>query len=104
MKRVQIIALVAVLAALGLFAAASTVYRWLLVLLDPGDFDARTTPTAPDCPSHESWDAHPAVADEADVSLPEHPAADPAPPVADVFYLHPSSWVGSESNGPWDDA
>ena len=104
MKQLKIIGLLALLAALGLLAAALTIDRWLFVLLDPGDFDASKTPVAPDFSHLEAWAAHPTVNDEADVSLSEHPAIDPETAEADVFYVHPTTWVGGEWNGPWDDA
>ena len=80
----------------GLVGALATVDGWLLDLLDPGDFDPGALPTAPDYATPDAWAALPELDDGADVSLPELPAQD-SPPV-DVFYVHPTTWMGPQWN------
>ncbi|NJK33040.1 MAG: DUF3089 domain-containing protein, partial [Deltaproteobacteria bacterium] len=57
-------------------------------------FDPTTTPSAPDYSQTSAWSARPDIEDLADVALPEDPAIDPAQAPADVFYLHPTSFLG----------
>jgi hypothetical protein len=93
------LAVVAALLALAFF----TVDRWLFVALDPGRFDPAATPPAPDYASPDSWAALPSLEDGADVSLPELPAIDQSTAPADVFYVHPTTWLGPRWNAPIDD-
>lgn len=83
-------------------AAASTIDIWLFELLDPGSFDSGKIPPPPDYRLDTSWAALPTMIDDADVSLPELPAIAQNSARADVFYIHPTTWVGSEWNGPID--
>lgn len=87
----------------GAALALTTMDRWFFVVLDPGPFDPSLTPPAPDYDDPASWAALPETEDGADVSLPEHPSIDPSTATADVFYLHPTTWLGGEWNGPFDD-
>lgn len=75
----------------------------MFVALDPGPFDPEMTPPAPNYAEPASWAALPTTEDGADISLPEHPAIDQRSAKVGVFYLHPTTWVGSEWNGPIDD-
>ena len=75
--------------------------HWLFRRLDPGAFVAGEAPDAPNYALDEAWAALPWTVDGADVALAELPAADV--PGASVFYLHPTTWMGGEWNGPWDD-
>lgn len=91
-------------AGLGALAlAASTADRWFLDALDPGPFDPAATPPAPDPDLPSGWAALPETDDGADVSIPDLPPHGPGRPRADVFYLHPTTWVGPAWNGPTDD-
>jgi hypothetical protein len=101
-------ALWVLLAALGVLlvtcgAAITTMDRWLFVVLDPGAFDPAATPPAPDYDEASSWAALPELEDGADVALAELPAIDQLTAGADVFYLHPTTYVGAEWNAPIDD-
>jgi hypothetical protein len=92
----------AVLAAL-VVVAFLTIDRWIFVVLDPGRFDPADTPPAPDYASPSSWAALPSMEDGADVALAELPAIDQATAPADVFYVHPTTALGSRWNAPIDD-
>jgi len=82
--------------------AVGTMDRWLFDVLDPGDFDPARAPPPPDYRTQEAWAALPEMADGADVALPEYPAVDPAEALADVFYVHPTTYVGGEWNARFD--
>ena len=81
----------------------------LVAALTPGALDARgTAPTAPTAPTVptvpeepdytrlSSWAAHPDVADEAD-RLPPGETDRQAEAAADVFFVHPTTWLALES-------
>jgi hypothetical protein len=96
------------LALLGLLVAVlviavATMDRWLFAVLDPGAFDPSAMPPAPDYHLEASWAALPETEDGADVTIPELPAVDPAAAEVDVFYLHPTTFVGSQWNAAIDD-
>lgn len=94
-----VIGLLVIAAAIGL----ATMDRWLFVVLDPGPFDPAATPPAPDYRQPEAWAALPELEDGADVALPELLAIDPGAAKADVFYLHPTTALGSTWNAAIDD-
>lgn len=101
-------ALLALFATLGvvlvlLVVAIATMHRWLFVMLDPGVFDPNATPPAPDYAEQAAWAALPEIEDAADVALAELPATDQMTAPADVFYLHPTTWLGAQWNAPIDD-
>ena len=83
--------------------AIATMDRWLMAALHPGPFDPEATPAAPDYAQDRAWAALPDVEDGADVALDELPAIAREDATADVFYLHPTTWLGGAWNGPWDD-
>jgi hypothetical protein len=85
--------------ALALF----TVDRWFYVALDPGPFDASAAPPAPDYEQPTSWAALPTLEDDADVALPELPAAAKGAASADVFFVHPTTFVAKRWNAPIDE-
>jgi hypothetical protein len=95
-------------AALGLVLALALVLiffnaivRWSMT---PGaGFDPAAAPRAPDYESPAAWTALPGRSASADVALPSLPAIDPAAAPADVFYVHPTTYVGGKWNGPIDD-
>jgi hypothetical protein len=66
-------------------------------------FDAETPPPAPDYSDPASWSALPERDDAADRYPPGVPAADQHAAAVDVFYVHPTSYLGSRWNGPIDD-
>ena len=69
-----------------------------------GPFDARRVPAAPDYAQPAAWSALPDQQDAADVALPELPAIDQRAAAVDVFYVHPTTYVGNDWNGRIDDA
>lgn len=90
-------------AVIAFVVAIATVDQWLFELLDPGVFVASATPPEPDYTEAASWAALPTTEDDADVFLADYPAIDASGAPADVFYVHPTIWVGTEWNGPIDD-
>lgn len=85
-----------------LVVVASQGPAWLSAMMTPDvEFDAAQVPPAPDYGSDAAWLALPSLNDEADVALPELPAA--KDPAVDVFYLHPTSSIAPAWNAPWDD-
>jgi hypothetical protein len=67
-------------------------------------FNAVTEPTAPDYASVDSWSALPQRADLADRAPAGEPEFDQQQAPVDVFYVHPTTYVGSRWNAPVDDA
>ena len=69
-------------------------------------FDAAAVPRAPDYADAAAWSSlppgNPGPA-AALAALTELPAADPAATAADVFYVHPTTYIGGNWNGPVDD-
>lgn len=66
-------------------------------------FDARAAPPAPDYADPAAWSALPDRDDAGDLAPTGHPAIDQEAAPADVFYVHPSSYVGANWNGAFDD-
>lgn len=105
MPRTRRLALAVVLAVLLLVA---------LVALDPGPlvrcsmapgapFDAESPPVAPDYQDPSSWSALPEREDAGDARPDGVPAADQRAVPVDVFYVHPTSYLGRRWNAPVDD-
>ena len=70
----------------------------------PGtSFEEAKRPAAPNYANPMAWSALPDREDVADVALPSLPAIDQRTASADVFYVHPTSYVGNLWNGPIDD-
>jgi hypothetical protein len=67
-------------------------------------FSAETPPPAPDYTDPASWSALPERDDLADRAPIGAPGVDPRQAAADVFYVHPTSHVGSRWNAPTTDA
>ncbi len=103
MRRLLLVSAVFLLAAL---VAVGTQFSALVLwaMRPAGPFDAATLPAAPDYAQPSMWTALPDRADEADVFLPAFPASDQANAPADVFYIHPTTYVGPAWNAPVDDA
>lgn len=66
-------------------------------------FDPAIGPPAPDYDQDRFWSALPGRTDAADVAPAALPAGDQTTAPADVFYLHPTSYLGNGWNGPADD-
>ena len=90
-----------------LLVAALLGSRWERFVMDalaPGvPFDARAAPPAPGYSDAEAWTAHPERRDSADVVPAGLRATDQAGAPADVFYVHPTTYLGSAWNGPVND-
>lgn len=72
--------------------------------MTPGaPFDQQAPPPAPDYTTPASWSALPDRQDSADRAPTGAPAVDQRRTTVDVFYLHPTSYVGSRWNAPTDD-
>lgn len=68
-----------------------------------GPFDAKRVPAAPDYANPAAWSALPDREDGADATVLGLPAIDQRTAPADVFYVHPTTYVGNKWNGPIDD-
>lgn len=78
--------------------------RLVLAMMRPrGSFASAVQPAAPDYTNPAHWSALPEREDAADVTVPELPAVDQGTAAADVFYVHPTTYVGAGWNGPVDD-
>ncbi|MDC3962785.1 DUF3089 domain-containing protein [Polyangium jinanense] len=99
----RVLLIVALLCAVSLVISFLTLDRWLYVALDPGPFEPSAAPAAPNYAEPSAWAALPTLDDDADVSLPELPALGPGVAKADVFYVHPTTIVGTQWNMPIDD-
>lgn len=66
-------------------------------------FADQPPPRAPDYTDDASWSALPERDDAGDAAPEGSPAIDQRTAPADVFYVHPTSYVGSNWNGPVDD-
>ena len=75
-----------------------------LAMTPRAPFAAETPPPAPDYADPASWSALPEREDLADRVPPGEPAVDPRRASADVFYVHPTSYLGRRWNAPVDDA
>jgi hypothetical protein len=77
---------------------------WLVAALAPsGSFAAGAPPAAPDYADPAAWTARPDRADEADVTPAGLTALEAARAEVDVFYVHPTTYLGSGWNGPVGD-
>lgn len=68
-----------------------------------GPFVAQAIPRSPDYADPATWSALPERADAADAAAPALPAGEQGAAAADVFYVHPTSYIGANWNGPIDD-
>ena len=66
-------------------------------------FGETSPPPAPDYSDLVSWSALPELDDEADAFPPGSPAINQRQAPADVFYIHPTSYVGNAWNAPTSD-
>ncbi|MFW6027357.1 MAG: DUF3089 domain-containing protein [bacterium] len=90
-----------VIGALLAYAFREPLMRWTL---DPGaPYEEFTPPRAPDYADSAAWAAMPFKDDFADVT-PEGKPVDPESLPADVFFIHPTTFLSSAGwNGPIDD-
>lgn len=92
--------LVLVVVSVGLFF--NSIVR---AITRPGaPFDAKALPAAPDYANPATWSALPDRQDAADVTVLGLPGVDQGKAPADVFYVHPTTYIGNKWNGPIDDA
>lgn len=110
MRRLLSRGLTALLVAFGLTLLLSWVFFRPLVrlMMTPGgSFAGAPPPSPPDYENPAHWSVLPGQKSAAFADLPGlFPAAPPAPsaPAADVFYVHPTSYVGGSWNGPVGEA
>src|SRR6185503_18820508 len=98
-----IVGTLAVCVAGGLLGAVFLDDLALYMMTPPGPFDPASVPAAPDYEDEARWSALPERDDAADAFVPELPAVDQASAPVDVFYVHPTTYVGSRWNAPVDD-
>lgn len=94
-------------AAVALAGAALAVAHFdalVMAALTPrGRFDAARVPAAPSYDDVAAWSALPTRVDADDAPVATLDAVDPARAPADVFYVHPTSYVGRDWVGPVGD-
>ena len=102
LRRVLLVLLVLVGVVFGVVAAnIGPLFAWNMRPRAP--FVSETPPSAPDYADPDAWSALPEREDLAD-RAPEGASALPlAQAAADVFYVHPTTYVGSHWNAPVDD-
>lgn len=66
-------------------------------------FDSHVVPLAPDYSAAAAWTAHPERRDPADAVPAGLRAIEQTRAPVDVFYVHPTTYLGSGWNGPVDD-
>lgn len=66
-------------------------------------FDLRAAPPAPDYGDPRNWSALPERDDAGDRAPTGSPATDQRTTAADVFYVHPTTYLGNQWNAPADD-
>lgn len=103
MKRRILLAagLVLGLALILVVGSFNSIVRWSMT--PKGAFDPQAAPAAPNYEDPAAWTALPGRVPVADVALPSLPAVAAATAPADVFYVHPTTYVGGKWNGPVDD-
>jgi hypothetical protein len=102
--RSRILLGVGIVTAIAVVTTALFFEHLVIMVMDPGvPFDANAAPRAPDYENPDAWSAVPARDDAADAALPELPARNQATAPVDVFYVHPTSYIGGSWNGPIDD-
>ncbi len=79
-----------------------SLFLWSVTPRTP--FSQASAPAAPDYTRPSAWSALPERHDLADTVPPSSPALEQSQAPVDVFYLHPTTYVGGEWNGPIDDA
>lgn len=92
------------LAAIAVLVASNLGPIATFAMTPGGAFDAETPPPAPDYADDANWSALPSRDDLADRAPTGSLAIDPLQADVDVFYVHPTSYIGSDWNAPTDDA
>ncbi|HYO64549.1 MAG TPA: DUF3089 domain-containing protein [Archangium sp.] len=77
------------------------IFLWSITPRTP--FSEAHVPAPPDYSRPSAWSALPELQDLADTVPPSSTALEPSQAPVDVFYLHPTTYVGGEWNGPVDD-
>ncbi|WNG45361.1 DUF3089 domain-containing protein [Archangium minus] len=80
----------------------ASIFLWSVTPRTP--FSKARAPTPPDYTQPSAWSALPELHDLADQVPPSSPGVDQSQAPVDVFYIHPTTYVGGEWNGPTDDA
>lgn len=78
------------------------IFLWSVTPRAP--FSEASAPAAPDYTRPSAWSALPELHDLADTVPPSSPALEQSQAPVDVFYIHPTTYVGGGWNGPVDDA
>jgi Protein of unknown function (DUF3089) len=76
----------------------------MAALAPSAPFDAAAVPPPPSYTDAAAWSALPDRADAADAEIATLHTGDQKSAPADVFYIHPTSYVGSQWNGRLDDS
>lgn len=80
----------------------ASIFLWSVT---PGTaFSEARAPAPPDYTRPSAWSALPELHDLADTAPPSSPGIEQSRAPVDVFYIHPTTYVGGEWNGPVDDA
>ncbi|WNG15117.1 DUF3089 domain-containing protein [Cystobacter fuscus] len=79
----------------------ASIFLWSITPRTP--FNEAHPPAPPDYTLPSAWSALPELEDLADTVLPSSPGLEQAQAPVDVFYIHPTTYVGAEWNGPVDD-
>ncbi|AKI99275.1 hypothetical protein ATI61_106650 [Archangium gephyra] len=80
----------------------ASIFLWSVTPRTP--FSEARAPTPPDYSRPSTWSALPELHDLADTVPPSSPALEQSQAPVDVFYIHPTTYIGGEWNGPVDDA
>lgn len=104
-KKKRVLVAAAALFIAGAIALSTFFNRIVLWAMTPtGRFDAAAVPRPPDYADPVAWSALPGLVHTAAAALPALPAVEQTAAPADVFYVHPTSYIGGNWNGPIDDA
>jgi hypothetical protein len=99
-----LLALLAVVVVAIALAAARVEDVVLLAMSPTTRFDAAAAPEGPDYSEDAAWSALPGRVDAADATMEGLAAIDDTTAQVDVFYVHPTSYIGRDWNGPMGDA
>ncbi|HEX8437129.1 DUF3089 domain-containing protein [Archangium sp.] len=80
----------------------ASIFLWSVTPRTP--FSQASAPAPPDYTQPAAWSALPELQDLADTVPPSSPGINQSQAPVDVFYIHPTTYVGGEWNGPVDDA
>jgi hypothetical protein len=95
----------ALFALLGLGVAVGSFWeQWIIEAIAPGvPFASSPAPRAPEYSDEAMWTALPDRKDSADVAPLGEATVDQTAAAVDVFYVHPTTYLGSAWNAPVDD-